>query len=91
MDVSKEEINKLRKEYEKFAEEHGLKLNPNEQIVEAILRALIMNEKQFGKKYCPCRIEKTDDTVCPCKYLFEDIEKYGHCHCNLFVKKDLSR
>ena len=34
--------------------------------------------------YCPCRIEKTDDTKCMCKE-FQDVEE-GMCHCGLYIK-----
>lgn len=35
--------------------------------------------------YCPCGIEKTDDTKCICKE-FRDQES-GKCHCGLYVKE----
>ena len=34
--------------------------------------------------YCPCKIEKTPDTKCPCKE-FRD-QKKGECHCGLYRK-----
>ena len=86
-----EEIKKLRKEYEEYAKEKGLKLNPNEKIVEGIIRALILRERQFGEKYCPCRKMSNDKKkdkkiICPCVDHIEEIEKDGHCFCNLFFK-----
>lgn len=35
--------------------------------------------------YCPCRLEKTEDTKCMCKEFIE--QKYGPCHCGLYVKE----
>lgn len=88
-----EEIKKLRKEYEEYAKQKGLKLNPNEKVVEGVLRALIAREKQFGEKYCPCRKMSNDKKkdkkiICPCDYHLEEIEKEGNCFCNLFYKDE---
>lgn len=35
--------------------------------------------------YCPCRLEKTDDTKCICKEFLEQ-EESGYCHCQLYYK-----
>lgn len=35
--------------------------------------------------YCPCRLEKTEDTKCMCKEFIE--QEYGTCHCGLYVKE----
>ncbi|MDD5568827.1 MAG: ferredoxin-thioredoxin reductase catalytic domain-containing protein [Candidatus Pacebacteria bacterium] len=77
--------------YEKYAKENGFKLNPNRKIVEGVVRALIMKNEAFGAKYCPCRKLGNDKKankkiICPCAYHKEEIEKEGHCYCNLFVK-----
>lgn len=34
--------------------------------------------------YCPCRLEKTEDTKCMCKEFRE--QEYGECHCGLYIK-----
>ena len=36
--------------------------------------------------YCPCRIEKNDDTKCMCKEFRE--QKSGECHCGLYIKEE---
>ena len=36
--------------------------------------------------YCPCRLERNEDTRCMCKE-FREQEK-GGCHCGLYVKYD---
>ena len=33
--------------------------------------------------HCPCQIEKSEDTLCPCKDFYE-----GVCHCKLFIVKE---
>lgn len=34
--------------------------------------------------YCPCMIEKNEDTKCMCKQ-FREMES-GMCHCGLYIK-----
>jgi len=39
--------------------------------------------------YCPCRLQKTEDTICICKEFREQIadpEFEGYCHCLLYYK-----
>lgn len=44
--------------------------------------------KEIGAKlkanggHCPCRFEKTEDTICPCK----DFRETAECICGLYVK-----
>lgn len=88
-----EELEKTIKEYEEYAKSKGFKLNPNKQIVEAMVKALLAKEKALGKRYCPCRKTSTNEKenkriICPCFYHLEEIENQGHCFCNLFVKNN---
>lgn len=55
-------------------------LNPDHIHVAEVRAAL----KDNGG-YCPCRLEKTPDTKCPCKEFREQTEP-GLCHCELFEK-----
>jgi len=87
-----EKINNLIKEYEIFARNKGIKLNPDKQIVENLAKALIAREEQFGEKYCPCRRLTNDkvkdkDIICPCVPCMDEIKENGHCYCRLFFKK----
>ena len=34
---------------------------------------------------CPCVVGNPPECPCPSHKL--DIEEYGHCHCNLFIRK----
>ena len=54
-------------------------LSDDKELVEEIRQKL---KENYG--YCPCRIEKNDDTKCMCKEFRE--QKSGECHCGLFVK-----
>jgi ferredoxin-thioredoxin reductase catalytic chain len=81
----------LIKKYEEYAKENGFKLNPDKKIVEGVIKGLLMREEKSGARYCPCRRTTGDDDedskiICPCVYHKDEIEKDGHCHCNLFVK-----
>jgi ferredoxin-thioredoxin reductase catalytic subunit len=53
----------------------------NSDTVKEIRQALRENDG-----YCPCRIEKTEDTKCMCKEFREQTEP-GSCHCGLYVKR----
>lgn len=84
-------IASLINEYAAYSKKNGFKLNPNGESVKKIVDGLLANEKKYGKKYCPCRrvSGKADDdakNICPCAYHKDEIEKNGHCLCNLFVK-----
>ena len=70
---------------------------PNKNIQDAIDAALKIketNNKEWADKvkaaikknngYCPCQIEKTEDTKCICKGFREQAS--GECHCGLYIK-----
>ena len=56
--------------------------NQDKQIVDKILDALNKNNG-----YCPCKLEKNNDTKCMCKEFRE--QKEGYCHCGLYIKEDI--
>ncbi len=59
--------------------------NPDKKIVAAIREGL---KRKDG--YCPCRIQKTDDTLCMCKEFRDQIadpDFEGFCHCRLYYKE----
>ena len=56
--------------------------NQDKRIVDKILDAL---DKNNG--YCPCKLEKNNDTKCMCKEFRE--QKEGYCHCGLYIKEDI--
>lgn len=56
-----------------------VRLSDDKELVQDIRKQL----KENGG-YCPCRIEKTEDTKCMCKEFREQDE--GECHCGLFIK-----
>lgn len=83
----------LKNKYIEYSKEKDISLNPNERIVDAIIGGLLNNEEKYGEKYCPCRkvtgnIDEDKKIICPCIYHMDEIKEMGHCHCNLFVKKN---
>lgn len=57
-----------------------IKVNTNKLHVQKIREELAINDG-----YCPCRIDKTEDTKCICKE-FREMEE-GMCHCGLYIKE----
>jgi thioredoxin len=86
------EVQKAISWYESYAEKKGIKLNPERKMVEGLVKGLLENEKKYGARYCPCRritedFQEDRDKICPCKWHEEEIERDGHCYCELFYKK----
>lgn len=51
----------------------------DKELAKKIRQKLIENDN-----YCPCRLEKNEDTKCMCKEFREMSE--GTCHCGLYIK-----
>ena len=63
----------------------AVKLNPNKEIVEKIREGL---KQKDG--YCPCRLERSEDTKCICREFRDqmaDPDFEGYCHCMLYYKE----
>ena len=61
-----------------------VKTNPDRNLVDKIRTAM----KENGG-YCPCRVERTEDTKCMCKEFREQLDNpdfEGYCHCQLYYK-----
>lgn len=64
----------------KIYRKEGWILNPNDNVVNGILKGLVRNEG-----HCPCqnKYSGTNDSICPCKaYREEDC-----CCCTLYIKE----
>ena len=62
----------------------AVRLNEHQEVVETVREGL----KRTGG-YCPCRLQRTDDTKCICKEFKEqmaDPDFEGYCHCMLYYK-----
>ena len=59
-------------------------LNSDPEVVASIREGL----KRTGG-YCPCRVDRTEDTKCICREFREqmaDPDFEGYCHCLLYYK-----
>ena len=55
--------------------------NPDEEFYKEISKKVKENDN-----YCPCSLEKNEDTKCMCKEFREQIEE-GYCHCMRYKKE----
>lgn len=62
-------------------EEPIIKVTPDKEKAAELFAALRENGG-----YCPCAIQKTEDTKCMCREFREMAE--GTCHCGLYIKVD---
>ena len=92
--ISPEEIEKQVGILKKEAESAGYHLNPDEEITGELVKGLLVNEKRYGFRACPCRLasgdkEKDLDIICPCDYRDADLDEYDTCYCSLYVSRDV--
>lgn len=91
---SSEEVEKLREQLGREAEEMGYHLNPDLDFTRDLVCGLLVNEKRYGYPSCPCRLASGDrdedlDIICPCDYRDQDLSDYGACYCALYVSGDV--
>jgi hypothetical protein len=58
-----------------------IKVTEDKAWAEEVRAALKVNDG-----FCPCSIERTEDTKCICKEFRE--QESGKCHCGLYEKED---
>jgi ferredoxin-thioredoxin reductase catalytic subunit len=58
-----------------------IQINPDFSHTRKIISGLEKNYKKYGYSYCPCRIDKIPDNICPCKEFLET----KNCICGLFI------
>ncbi len=92
-----QEFVKTEKFAHKVVEQFGWAFNPDEEVVERVLKGLTNNKLLYGKRFCPCFIveEKdgkyvsVDNRICPCPQAIEkEIPEDGICHCGIFCSPD---
>ena len=62
----------------------AIRLNSDPEVVAAVREGLA---RTGG--YCPCRVDRTEDTKCICREFREqmaDPDFEGYCHCLLYYK-----
>lgn len=87
-----EEIDRLYNQLVKDAKQGGYNLNPDVDFVKGLVKGLIINERRYGYRACPCRLAGEDkaqdlDIICPCNYRDADVTEFGACYCALYVSK----
>jgi ferredoxin-thioredoxin reductase catalytic chain len=85
IDVNEDELEVLYQKLKKQAEAGGYYLNPDEKFTRDLVKGLLVNEKRYGYRACPCRLaagEKAEDVdiICPCDYRDADVSQYGACY-----------
>jgi ferredoxin-thioredoxin reductase catalytic chain len=85
-----EDVEKLYAQLVKEAKQGGYYLNPDAEFVKGLVKGLIVNERRYGYRACPCRLAAEDknqdlDIICPCYYRDEDVTEHGACYCALYV------
>ncbi len=92
-----EEFVKTEKFAHKVCEQFNWTFNPDEEIVERVLKGLTNNKVLYGKRFCPCfvveekegKFVSVDNRICPCKPAIEkEIPEDGVCHCGIFCSKE---
>jgi len=89
-EVTAAETDELVKELDRDAEAAGYHLNPDAGFTAGLVKNLLVNERRYGYRACPCRLASGDeredlDIVCPCDYRDPDLSEYGSCYCALYV------
>ncbi len=87
-----EEVEKLCSLLEAQARQGGYNLNKDADFVRGLVRGLLVNEKRYGYRACPCRLasgekDQDQDIICPCDYRDADLTDFGACYCALYVSK----
>jgi len=93
-DISADEASRLSMTLSEEAESGGYHLNPDEEITGELVKGLLVNDKRYGYRACPCRLASGDknedlDIICPCDYRDPDLADYDTCYCSLYVSKDV--
>jgi ferredoxin-thioredoxin reductase catalytic subunit len=62
----------------RYAQAVGALVNP--AYAECILEGLEAAREKLGDYYCPCKLDKTPENICPC----QEMAKTKRCHCGMF-------
>ena len=88
---SQQNIDRMWRYAEKFAEKSGTSLHPDRQVTEAIVLGLAKHMDDLGRPLCPCnyypdkaREAKNRRWMCAC----DEMQIFKYCHCFLFVSPD---
>ena len=57
--------------------------NPDIELRDEAERQLKENKEKYGKRYCPCALQHTEEWICMCKD-FREQDFEGECHCGRY-------
>jgi len=94
--IRDEEVETLFNRLNREAKEGGYHLNPDMEFTKELIRNLLINEKRYGYRACPCRLasgskDEDLDIICPCDYRDADVSEHGACYCALYVSSAIAR
>jgi len=87
-------IDDVKRRAQQDAKSRGIRLTPDEKLLQSLLEGLKTNEERYGYPSCPCRMASGDfetdrDIICPCDYRDPDVAEYGCCYCSLYVDDEM--
>jgi ferredoxin-thioredoxin reductase catalytic chain len=96
LEPSAEEVDELYGRLDIDARQGGYNLNPEMEFAKGLVKGLLVNERRYGYRACPCRLASEDkeqdvDIICPCDYRDPDLLDYGACYCALYVSGEILR
>jgi len=92
-----QEFIKTEKFAHKVVKQFNWKFNPDEEVVDRVLKGLTNNKLLYGKRFCPCFVVEerdgkyvsSDNRICPCPQAINDeIPNEGICHCGIFCSPE---
>jgi ferredoxin-thioredoxin reductase catalytic subunit len=87
MDNPTNQEKELKEKLQEHANEKDIFLNKNLNTLNGVIKGLLKNKGKHGDIFCPCRIDKIQENICPCIHHLNEIKNQGRCACNLFTKK----
>ncbi len=93
-DITAAAVDRLYRRLFDEAEAGGYHLNPDVEFTKGLLKGLLINERRYGYRACPCRLASDNkgedlDIICPCYYRDPDLGDYGACYCGLYVSGEV--
>jgi len=87
-------IDEVKRRAQQDAKSRGIRLTPDEKLLQVLLEGLKTNEERYGYPSCPCRMASGDfetdrDIICPCDYRDPDVTEYGCCYCSLDIDDEI--
>lgn len=61
-------------------------LSSDRNRVSKIMDALNSNILKYGAAYCPCKLDKSQENICPCEE-FRTNKDMKKCHCGIYIRK----